>query len=207
VRDWIENKLITPQGLRGQVMWEPERSGGLINDAIDDLEDAHIVRLEARGDRRWYELTHDRLLKPITDNNRAWTEANLTPFQRQAILWERGGGPQLELRGAALREVERWAAAHELTHTEDSFLRASQDARHLRRNKRLIFLGIPILLVAAVVSFEGYRRWYEAQPWGYLTSFPDGNAFELSGDVVSVGRSEPWRVLAAIRARARAYGR
>lgn len=190
VRDWVESKLITSQGLRGQVMWEPGKSGDLINDAIDELEDAHIVRLEVRGDRRWYELTHDRLLRPITDNNRAWRETNLTPFQRQAILWGHGGGPQLELRGAALREVERWAAAHrELTRAEQGLLKASQDARRLRRNKRLIFFGIPILLIAAIVSFEGYRSWYEAQPWGYLTSFPEGNTFELSGDVVSVGRS------------------
>ena len=73
LREWV-GKLITPQGLRGQVMWEPQKSGGLINEAIEGLEDAHIVRLETRGDHRWYELTHDRLLKPIMDNNRTWWE-------------------------------------------------------------------------------------------------------------------------------------
>jgi hypothetical protein len=38
----------------------------------DVLDNMHLIRSEWRDGARWYELTHDRLIKPIKDSNRAW---------------------------------------------------------------------------------------------------------------------------------------
>ena len=42
------------------------------NTVIEILEDMHLIRPEWRSGARWYELTHDRLIKPIKDSNKAW---------------------------------------------------------------------------------------------------------------------------------------
>src|SRR4029077_9823408 len=47
------------------------------------------------------------------------------------------------------------------------------------------------LAVLAVVSFESYRRFLEAQPWGYWTDLKTGEPHELGGDFVTIGRTEP----------------
>src|SRR5262249_55175449 len=126
VRDWIEDELITPQGLRNQILKEAALQSGRVDaEAISLLDEKYIVREERRRGIGWLELTHDRLVQPVRDNNTAWREAHLTPFQRQAALWDRQQRPQhLELRGQALRDAERWAKEHdsELTSSERDFL-------------------------------------------------------------------------------------
>ena len=72
VRQWFEKSLITPAGTRGTVYRGPQQTGGMDNDAVDVLEDMHIVRGEWRAGARWYELTHDRLIDPIQKSNREW---------------------------------------------------------------------------------------------------------------------------------------
>jgi YVTN family beta-propeller protein len=74
VRDWFSQQLITKHGIRGQVLREPERSQGLDNRAIQPMVDAHLVRAEKRRGAIWYELTHDRSIKPIQDSNKAWRD-------------------------------------------------------------------------------------------------------------------------------------
>lgn len=93
IRPWFERELIKPNGIRGQVLWENEESGGLSNEVIKHLEDAHLVRLEARGERKWYELAHDRLVNPIRSSNAAWRKG-LAPLQRATLEWESQGRRQ-----------------------------------------------------------------------------------------------------------------
>jgi hypothetical protein len=100
IRDWFDGELITPEGQRSQVMREPEESAGLDNTAIMALIDAHLVRGDERNGTLWFELTHDRLVAPIRQNNTVWRLQTLTAFQRQALLWEeQGRGDGLLLRG------------------------------------------------------------------------------------------------------------
>jgi hypothetical protein len=40
--------------------------------AIDVLVDRYLIRREWHAGAPWYELTHDRLIKPIKDSNKAW---------------------------------------------------------------------------------------------------------------------------------------
>ncbi|RPH63200.1 MAG: hypothetical protein EHM81_00600 [Chloroflexi bacterium] len=130
IRSWFENQLITPSGIRTQIMWEEKASGGLSNVAILYLEETHLIRGETRRGVKWYELAHDRLIEPIRANNKEWFEKNLSLLQRQVILWEAQNRPEhLLLRYDALKEAERWAKTHELTPSEEKFLTACQELR------------------------------------------------------------------------------
>ena len=139
IREWFDHQLITAQGIRGQVLQDYERSQGLENRAIARLVDAHLVRAEQRRGATWFELAHDRLIKPVRANNVAWFASNLSTLQRQATLWEHedhAGG--LLLRDQVLEEAEHWALTHpdELTTTERNFLVASQELRERARQER-----------------------------------------------------------------------
>ena len=172
IRDWFEHKLITEQGIRGQVLRDKEQSDGLDNQAIALLVDAHLVRAEQRRGATWYELAHDRLIRPVQTNNEAWFNAHLTVLQRQSTLWQRDNRPdRLLLRGELLTHAEEWAAAHpdELTDVDKDFLEASRQerqrdleererkeqaiklemqARNAKRLRRLLILAV-VLAIAA----------------------------------------------------------
>ncbi|HET9220925.1 MAG TPA: WD40 repeat domain-containing protein, partial [Roseiflexaceae bacterium] len=156
IRDWFDTQLITEQGIRGQVLQSAGQSAGLENRVIRQLIDAHLVRGEKRRGATWFELAHDRLIEPVRRGNAAWREANLSPLQRQAALWEEQDRPEgLLLHDAALDDAERWAAEHldELTHIEMDFLTDCYMLRaralRARRTQRLI----KSLLVVATVLF------------------------------------------------------
>jgi hypothetical protein len=195
VRDWIEDELITPQGLRNQILKEGALQSGRVDaQAISLLGERHLVREEWRRGISWLELTHDRLVQPIRADNATWRNVHLTPFQRQAVLWDRQGRVhRLELSGPDLRTAKRWAEVHDsdLTSSERDFLDACLRSRRRMRNRRLIAVMAVGLAISAVVSFEGYRRWFEAQPWGYWTDLKTGEPHKLGGDFVAIGRADP----------------
>ncbi len=158
IRDWFDRQLITEQGIRGQVLMEPERSRGLLNSAIRMFEDAHLVRADERRGATWFELAHDRLIEPIRGSNAAWFQHNLSALQQQAILWERQGRPDgLLLRAQALTDAEKWAQAHpnELTPIEQAFLSECREARLIRekeakQNRRIRYLAIGATVLSAI---------------------------------------------------------
>lgn len=140
IRDWVDRRLITDRGLRNQVLLEPE-SIGLDTGVIGKLIDAHLVRQERRGNAVYLELAHDRLVRPIRDDNIAWKETHLSVLQRQATRWWREGQkPYLLLHGEALAEAEAWADANpdELTGEDRSFLEASQQLRAREDQERVL---------------------------------------------------------------------
>lgn len=130
IREWFKRQLITAQGVRSQVLKDPDGSGGLRDPAIQFFVEAHIVREEVSRGATWYELAHDRLIKPIHDDNLRWEEANRSPLGRQADLWDRQKRDTgYLLGGQALADVEAWARSHpdELGPVENDFLQASQE--------------------------------------------------------------------------------
>ena len=132
VRDWVNNRLITEAGIRGQVLRQSEEAQGLPHAAIKSLVDAHLVRAEPRRGAIWYELTHDRLVGPVRADNDAWRKQHLVPLQIQADIWAQKRRPKdLLLRGEALEEAEAWAAARggELNQVEQDFLEQSRYVR------------------------------------------------------------------------------
>ncbi len=90
-RNWFEEKLITPGGVRDQLLMAAGSSGGLENWMIDRLEDAHLVRKDRRRGRVWIELAHDRLVRPVRQNNHAWFRGQRLSSLRRAAPWLVGG--------------------------------------------------------------------------------------------------------------------
>ena len=133
IRDWFTKYLITEQGFRGQVQQGTEQEQGLKLSVIRELINTYLVRQEKRRNVTWFELAHDRMVKPIQRNNERWAEENLTPLQRKAVAWQSAGRPPQEmlLRDGELAEAERWAKeyADEVTSVERDFLDASLKVR------------------------------------------------------------------------------
>jgi hypothetical protein len=74
IRMWIEKRLITSSGTRGNVHRGNKWTSEIPNNVIDLLDSKHLIRAEMRFGGKWYELTHDRLIKPLSDSNRAWRD-------------------------------------------------------------------------------------------------------------------------------------
>jgi tetratricopeptide (TPR) repeat protein len=150
IREWCGEKLIAGGNIRGQVLREVGRSGGLDNRLIESLIDTHLVRGEQRAGATWYELSHDRLVEPILRNNQAWFAAHLSKVQQRALLWEREGEPEsLLITGAELAAAQRWAAlqAKGLTDGEMRFLAAC----HKRRRRIIQVRAAAAILFALLV--------------------------------------------------------
>jgi tetratricopeptide (TPR) repeat protein len=70
VRRWFERVFITSLGTRGMVYRTPRETAGMPNAVIDELVLQHLIRAEERAGATWFELTHDRFIRPVLDSNR-----------------------------------------------------------------------------------------------------------------------------------------
>ena len=77
IRMWCQEKLITSSGTRSIIHRGHNSTGGIDNKVVDNLESKYLVRREWRSGASWYELTHDRLIKPIKDSNKEWFDKQL----------------------------------------------------------------------------------------------------------------------------------
>ncbi len=84
IRNWCEEKLITPSGTRSIIHRSTSSTEGMDNKVVDSLEGQYLIRREWRSGSPWYELTHDRLVKPIIDSNKKWELQN-TKFRRSLL--------------------------------------------------------------------------------------------------------------------------
>jgi WD40 repeat protein len=177
IRDWLEDKLIAPGGIRSMVLQDTSRKSGEIHDDVIQALQSDLVRAENRGGTVWYELTHDRLVGPILASNKRWFEENLSPLQRQATLWhDQDKNESWLLRDQALAEVETWAVDNpdELTEREVEFLaacRKQQAQLELEQKERLqsarrmrTFLAVVTILavIAGLTAVRAYSASVEA---------------------------------------------
>ena len=72
IRDWCEEQLITTSDTRGIVHQSTQNTAGMPNNVVEILDKKYLIRPEIRSGERWYELTHDRLVKPIKHSNMIW---------------------------------------------------------------------------------------------------------------------------------------
>lgn len=159
LREWFSERLVTPSGIRGQVLSGVGNSGGLDNDSVRLLLDTHLVRSEQRVGAIWYELAHDRLVVPVRTSNAAWFEKNLHPMQRQAALWEREGKPdRLLLRAGDLADAEDWASANaaSVLPIEHDLLNRSVGQRRATWIKQ----GTGVLIIIILMG-TGAILWYQ----------------------------------------------
>lgn len=113
IREWFEHQLITEGGIRDQVLMGVGKSRGLDNRTISKLEDAHLIRAEKSRGATWFELTHDRLINPIREDNAAWFAENLSLLQRRAAEWEYFGRKgELLILGETLAKEVALVQAH-----------------------------------------------------------------------------------------------
>jgi YVTN family beta-propeller protein len=85
-RIWCQEKLITPSGTRSMVHEGKKTTEGIDNNVIDWLEHKYLIRKEYRSGASWYELTHDRLIKPIISSNAKWKDVNDRKKNRKIII-------------------------------------------------------------------------------------------------------------------------
>jgi hypothetical protein len=69
LRRWIDRTLLTPSGLRSPVVEGDEATAGMSNRVLRVLEDGRVIRAESWGRVRLYELTHDRIIRPVQRAN------------------------------------------------------------------------------------------------------------------------------------------
>lgn len=140
LRNWIEERLITPQNLREQVMDGSPALQEIRLQCIEDLVNAYVLREEPRRNARWFELAHDRLVNPIKADNARWREQNTTPLAQQARQWQAAGKPfDLLLSAAALTtavpdtraEREFVAESHKYAVQKEKDSRAEERKRNL----------------------------------------------------------------------------
>lgn len=161
IRDWFERRLITPQGLRGQVLEGPLGTAEADGPILRELE--HLIRPETRRQATWYELSHDRFIEPVRRSNARWRAQHLTGFEQAAALWDENGRQRrLLLTGTHLASATTDVATRRrpLQPHEQAFLDASQaleaDRRRDRRRDRwmrILAFGLAGLLVAALVLY------------------------------------------------------
>jgi WD40 repeat protein len=155
IREWFEQKLITEQGFRGQVLQGPPGATDAAARALQLLQDAHLIRADNRRGAMWYELAHDRLITPVRANNAEWGQKHLTALQQQAVLWRDAGRPEaLLLRNGLLLNAEAWAERNdsELNELEREFLNGSQKERVRARRRRRGRWVVRALVVTVVLA-------------------------------------------------------
>ncbi|WP_448610435.1 nSTAND1 domain-containing NTPase [Geodermatophilus sp. URMC 60] len=197
IREWVEERLITPQGLRSQVLAGPDRSGEAGRRLLGELLDAHLVRAETRRQATWYELAHDRLIEPVRRDNAAWRAQHLSSFESAAALWEEEGRPdRLLLLGADLAAAEQDDAvrAGELTDQQRVFLDASRRADELlrreqrtaaalRRSARRLRIAVAVVtLLLVVVSVLGVFAWTSSERARQASALASARELAASAD-------------------------
>ncbi|MCP4698741.1 MAG: WD40 repeat domain-containing protein [Gammaproteobacteria bacterium] len=171
IREWFDEKLISPQGIRTQVLKEKDVSGGLPNALIDHFVDSHLLRSEKRGGATWFELAHDRLIEPVKQNNAAWFEANLHPMQRQAVVWEKQGrSDDWLLQGNNFKQAKAWAHHNEtiLRQVEKDFLARSAEKIRLKILRWIVFACFVGMLIAGI-SIWGIQQHQQAKEIAMLS--------------------------------------
>lgn len=169
IREWVGEKLITPDGIRGQVLRGAGSSEGLDNGLIAQLVNTHLVRGEQRAGAVWYELAHDRLISPVRDDNRVWFDSHLHQVQKVAKIWgSQDEPPGLLLLGEELTAARQWAERNEasLTAVERKFLEQSvarqeaieREKRQAARLRKLLAAVAVVALVAISAAGYAYRQ-------------------------------------------------
>jgi tetratricopeptide (TPR) repeat protein len=140
LRRWFSEELITPAGTRGLVYRGSFETAGIPNEVVDDLEGIHhLLRGEERAGAHWYELSHDRFIRPIQESNRRWFACRAGAEQMRQQLeartrkWtEQGQSHESLLDEVELREADRWlqsAEAADLGGANEAVLAFTQASR------------------------------------------------------------------------------
>ena len=136
IRNWFSDNLIVPPGVRAQVMEEDNLSGGLSTGIAKEFLAKHLLRREQVRGAFWYELAHDRLVRPVQNSNLAWFEQSGDKYQRLARRWAGENKPDgLLLNKLELEEFDACLLREgsEPDARVKEFIKDSRDAGELRQ--------------------------------------------------------------------------
>lgn len=161
IRRWFQRELITPQGFRSQTLAALTSRDADPAEILRLLQDAYLIRSDTRADATWYELAHDKLVKPILADNDEWLRPHLEPWQLAAREWEENRDPARLMSGMQLRIAQRRSTQPDLTHKEREFIEASIRAEQERgvvpRVQSLIGIvgviaGVELVVIVVLVA-------------------------------------------------------
>jgi len=170
LRLWVEQNLITEDGKRSFVFRGLETTKDLDNDVVDAIEKDYLIRSEPRGESVWYELSHDRFIRPILRSNRAWRRerdigGRAASLEAKAASWKKaaatgvGMADVYALGSEELREAREWLASSEakdmaLSATVHEFVEWCEDLRQQATNRalRVRFLVAALLAIVSIVG-------------------------------------------------------
>jgi hypothetical protein len=171
LREWFDKALITPSGTLATIYRAEEEAGGLKNAAVDLLEGFHLLRSEVRGGARWYELSHDRFIKPVLESNKKWfaqfseLEQKRSRLEVRALEWIRlgtGGGllsiNELSETQAVTSDLVAMGVGY--SEATSALIAASQSAlESSKSNQRaLIYALVALTVIAVVIAAIGWLR-------------------------------------------------
>ncbi len=138
VREWIDDNLIGPHGIRKQKMTLFD-DGEIINAThTDALTKVRILSRWQRGARSWVEISHDRLVEPIITENHRWFERNDNELEYACRKWkENDCRDDFLITGKRLYEIEAIAKKSKSTPSSIAFL---EKCRKLDTGQRTIAL-------------------------------------------------------------------
>ncbi|MGI8329941.1 ATP-binding protein [Actinomadura scrupuli] len=64
LESWLRGTFVTQQG-GARILEGPQQTFGLGNSVVRAMEDEHLIKSRQEHGRRWYELQHPRLVRPI----------------------------------------------------------------------------------------------------------------------------------------------
>lgn len=140
LRDWIQHQLIIEDTYRFQSHYRYLTRYGMTEALVRQLVDAHLVRSEQRLGATWYELSHDRMVRPIVSANDRWRKRSLKDWQLAAERWDREGRAAdsgLLLKGEALKTARARFNPTRDSQVDLEFIQASEKA-HQTQSARWI---------------------------------------------------------------------
>jgi len=159
IRGWFERELIIDGKRRNMVAQQPGGKSGGLDDEVVRMFLGSLIREEKRsGGATFYELTHDRMVEPIIENNRKWELDNSSYFHGQVMAWMESEGNEIHLlSGGALNEAEKWADENptKVTKPDHDFLvagRKKQEKEEIEKKKESDKIRDKQRLVITIVS-------------------------------------------------------
>ncbi len=153
MRTWIDTKLITADGWRRQTRTPPATADVSPDLVIAALEGHYLINRDLRGGAFWYELTHDRIVKPVRKSNARWFTEQLDPVQHAAKAWLLSGRDETSLLRTRLEVAgaRKWLDQHDDAEVAD-FVKSSQDAISNRNRFRQIATMNAILYTVVILE-------------------------------------------------------
>ena len=124
IREWIQERLLTKQGLRSQTSQKPP----VQNDqrVLQLLQERYLIRSDPRTTAIWWELSHDRLVNrylrtTANGGRRIWNRGSAGPINGNRI----GITPCTCCEESELRQARSASSHIKITDFENEFLRQS----------------------------------------------------------------------------------